>query len=314
MSHWHKLLAALAMMVSPVILAQESAEQWLQKMLTASKQASFSGRSVLLSGGELVTLSVFHAPIDDEVWERVVHMSGEPAEIIRRGANVACLHRDQVTGMAFKSPINKWSELDKSVQGISKYYRFERVGVERVAGREAVRLNVLPLDGHRYGYSLWLDGDSGVLLKSQTGPRSGGILEVFEFVDVTMGQTLSESDFEPGRDLKKMELVSKQEPVPTELFRGWQVDWIPDGFVESQRKAQYRGRPRVSTRAYTDGLAAVTVFVEPSKPVSETASARGATVAVSRNIPGAMVTVVGEIPLATAEKIAANVKILAGSR
>ncbi len=68
-------------------------------------------------------------------------------------------------------------------------------------------------------------------------------------------------------------------------------------------------------RAYTDGLASFTVFHEPrQQPINENSSVRGATVAVHRNLPGAMITVVGEIPLETAERIAASVKPLADAR
>jgi len=82
--------------------------------------------------------------------------------------------------------------------------------------------------------------------------------------------------------------------------------------VEAQRVARFQGQGKVTARAYTDGLASFTVFHEPrDESITESASTRGATVAVHRNLPGAMVTVVGEIPLATAQRIAASVKSLA---
>lgn len=319
MIKWRSRLSLIVVgaLLVPVGYAEEqSVQDWLISKLDAGKQSSFSGHSVLLSGGQLVALKVFHASIEGEVWERVVHMSGEPAEIIRKGSTVFCLHPQQSTGMAMKSPMRRWSALDEGMQSVSRYYKFERSGVERVAGRDAVRLNLSPMDAHRYGYSLWVDAQSGVLLRSQTLPASGDPLEVFEFVNIDLGQTLSAQDFEPGQGLNRSvgsnPLAGADSETPAEH---WAPEWLPEGFVETQRVARFQGQGQVTTRAYTDGLASFTVFHEPrQKPINENSSMRGATVAVHRNLPGAMVTVVGEIPMQTAERIAASVKPLADER
>ena len=310
---WLALLALGACLNPSQQAAEESAEQWLKGRLASASQSSFSGHSVLLTGGRMVSLKVYHAPIDGEVWERVVHMSGEPAEIIRQGAAVYCLHPRQATGVAVKAPVSRWTALDQSMQSVTRYYRFERAGVERVAGRESVRLNLSPLDSHRYGYSLWLDTQSGVILRSQTLPSSGEALEVFEYVNINLDQPLTASDFEPGQGLTRAQSSTRSDGDSQALPADhWVPGWLPEGFVESQRVARFPGQGQVSTRAYTDGLASFTVFHEPrSEPISENVSAHGATVAVHRNIPGAMVTVVGEIPMATAQRIAASVKPLA---
>ncbi|AUM11791.1 MucB/RseB C-terminal domain-containing protein [Ketobacter alkanivorans] len=300
--------------------ADKSPEAWLQDMLAVAKESSFSGHSVLVSGGQMVALAVYHAPINGEVWERVVHMNGEPAEIIRRGSNVVCLHPAKSTGMAFKSPVPRWSALEQGLQSLSRYYRFERAETSRVAGRQAMRLNLSPLDAHRYGYSLWLDSDTGVLLRSQTLPDAGEPLEQFEFVDIVIGQPLTEADFEPGAGLTQparpgSDAYSPASPQSEAPARHWEPGWLPEGFVESQRVARFEGQGQVTIRAYTDGLASFTIFHEPvSEPVMDTTSAHGATVAVNRGMSGAVVTVVGEVPLVTAERIASSVKALAQPR
>ncbi|MBA53701.1 MAG: hypothetical protein CMK89_04535 [Pseudomonadales bacterium] len=316
MIKWRSSLSLILVgaLLGPLAYAEEqSVQDWLISKLDTGKHSSFSGHSVLLSGGQLVSLKVFHAPVDGEVWERVVHMSGEPAEIIRKGSAVFCLHPQQSTGVAMKSPMRRWSALDEGMRSVSRYYKFERSGVERVAGREAVRLNLSPMDAHRYGYSLWVDTQSGVLLRSQTLPASGDPLEVFEFVSINLGQPLTAEDFEPGQGLNRSVGASPLPGVDNEPpAQHWVPEWLPEGFVESQRVARFQGQGQVTTRAYTDGLASFTVFHEPRpKPINENTSMRGATVAVHRNLPGAMVTVVGEIPLETAERIAASVKPLA---
>src|SRR5690606_24114323 len=195
--------------------------------------------------------------------------------------------------------------------------RFKRAGLDRVAGRDGVRIDVEPLDSHRFGYSLWLDETSGVLLKSQTNPAEGDPLEVFEFVSVDIGNPVPLSAFEP--DARLLESAIELAPPPavaeTVADTGWETRWLPEGFRQAGRATSRLDKPERSARVFTDGLAAFTVFFEPGRPkVQETTRAHGATVAVNRSLADgkAMVTVVGEIPLATASRIAENVVVLEG--
>lgn len=299
------------------VWAEEPAEQWVQKMLTASRQTSFQGHSVLLSGGKVTSLAIYHAPVENEVWERVVHLSGEPAEILRKGSSVSCLHPGTSSRLEVgRSPLGKLSALEESAQSISRYYRFKRAGIERVAGREGVRIDVEPLDSHRFGYSLWLDEATGVLLKSQTNPAEGDPLEVFEFVTVDIGNPVPLSAFEPDAKLQQSSVmqVSEAESRVEASNAGWEPVWLPDGFRQSGRSTSRADKPERSLRVFTDGLAAFTVFFEPgSADRQETTRSHGATVAVSRILADThdLITVVGEIPLATASKVADNVKVLA---
>lgn len=300
--------------VATPLSGAQSAEQWLQTMVETSRASSFSGHSVLMSGGRVVSMEVYHAPFDGEVWERVVQMSGDPAEIIRQGNEVYCLHPEASMGMALKLPIRRLTALDQSMQSISRYYHFEKAGNERVAGRTAVRFNLSPTDTNRFGYSVWLDEATGVLLKAQTVPATGEPLEMFEFVSISVNQPLTKADFEPGPGLTRSK-IKQDGDLPETPARHWQPEWLPEGFVESQRVARFQGQGDVTARAYTDGLASFTVFYEPrSDSITENASTRGATVAIHRNVPGAMVTVVGEIPLETAQRVADSVKPLAEAR
>lgn len=320
---WRHSLLAGALLLNPLVaLAEEQpAEQWVQKMLAASRQASFQGQSVLVSGGKITSLSIYHAPVEDEVWERVVHMSGDHAEILRKGSVIACLHPGGMSRFDVgRSPIGRLSALEESAQSISRYYRFSRAGQERIAGHNGVRVDVEPLDSHRFGYSLWLDEDSGVLLKSQTNPSEGDPLEVFEFVSVTIGSPVPRSAFEPAQELQDTALLLTAAgaggPAPEPVEPRWEAAWLPDGFRQARRTIARVDKPDRSARVFTDGLAAFTVFYEPLESHNQEATrSHGATVAVNRILQdkGALVTVVGEIPLATAIKIADNIKLLEAS-
>ena len=314
MVQWRTLVAGAMMLGSSLAVAGESAEQWVQKMLSAARQTSYQGHSVMLSGGQITSLAIYHAPFENEVWERVVHLSGEPAEILRKGSTITCLHPDSSSRIDLQStPLGKLSALEESAQSISRFYRFDRAANDRVAGRSSVRINVEPLDAHRYGYSLWLDEDTGVLLKSQTNPDSGDPLEVFEFVSLEIGIPLLRTAFLPAADLQAVAAVPAGSPESSAVDGTWEAEWLPEGFRSVGPAAPRPGKPGVSSRVFTDGLAAFTVFFEPQAGATVEANrARGATVAVNRVLPdsSALVTVVGEIPLTTASKVADHVKAL----
>lgn len=293
--------------------------QWLGKMIQASRDANYEGRSVLISGGQIVSLAVYRARIDGQVWERVVHLNGPPAEIIRQGPRLISLDGNHATDLStltnLDQPLGQWDAMQKGLQNASEYYRFNVAGEDRVADRAAVKINVQPLDLHRYGYSLWLDVNSGILLRSQTHPRQGDPLEVFEFVDLTTGKDLTREDFSPDGDVQMPGATLAQEGMSErlELDGRWSVGWMPEGFNQTQYVGQNQ-QPGISIRAYSDGLAAFTVFYETRmKPVTESVRSRGATVAVNHNLEGSLVTVVGEIPADTARRIADSVKILAAA-
>ena len=318
MVQWRKLIASALMLVSAQVLAEESAEQWVHKMLTAAREVSYQGHSILFSGGQVTSLAIYHAPVDNEIWERVVHLSGEPGEILRKGSTITCLHPGSSSRLSVQSsPLGKLTALEESAQTVSRYYRFKQAGNERVAGREGVRIDVEPLDSYRYGYSLWLDEASGVLLKSQTNPAEGDPLEIFEFVSLDIGDPIPKSAFEPSPQLTAVASSVQLEPKATTVVAkngSWEADWLPDGFRKAGRTSTRADKPDMSARVYTDGLAAFTIFFESKAPLHrETTRSHGATVAVNHLLPdsGAMVTVVGEVPLATAVKVAENVKLVA---
>jgi sigma-E factor negative regulatory protein RseB len=95
--------------------------------------------------------------------------------------------------------------------------------------------------------------------------------------------------------------------------KGWTVSKVPAGFVLSNRMMRTtpaRGNP-VEHLVYTDGLAAVSVFIEKvdkgTRSVIVGGSAMGAVHAFGNVVSDHQIIVVGEVPAATAELIAKSV-------
>ena len=304
---------ALALFVSAVTPTQaaEDAERvrdLLSKMSTAVRELDYRGLFTYEYGGSLETLRIVHTVKDGVEYERLQHLSGPEREVVRAGQPVDCLNPgDQL----LRGRLSKLGSSDS----IASLYHFYIRGQERVAGREAVILQALPKDQYRYGYTLAIDVETGLPLKSLLIGSKKRVLERFQFVELELGPVLGEGDHRPespryrvaDHGLSPCNIEAETSP------ERWQATWLPEGFVFSgQREPAGRGEMLM----FTDGLTAFSVFIEPTKsPVAiEGRAQRGATVAfisrlVSNQVPY-RITVVGEVPALTAQRVAASISPL----
>lgn len=169
----------------------------------------------------------------------------------------------------------------------------------KVAGKTTQILQLRPRDTLRLGYVLALDGESGVILRSDTISEKGELLERHEFATVTISAIGPERAIDKSRDNSP---------------RYVKVPGLPDGYRASLARG-YEGQALF----VSDGIAAATVIFEPlpaSVKPGEGAVRRGATLTYTRGsvVSGKniLVTVIGEVPLAAARVIADAVKLTAG--
>ncbi|MDZ7826787.1 MAG: MucB/RseB C-terminal domain-containing protein [Gammaproteobacteria bacterium] len=202
-------------------------------------------------------------------------------------------------------------------------YAVELAGRGRIAGRPAHRVDLIPDDDTRYGYRLWLDDATGMLLRSELRDPSGDRLEIFQFVRIEMDVPVPEADLTPelGGSRVRHRLTYAEPGAEEEDSAApgprWKAGWLPSGFtmtVTDIRRVPAHDRP-VHTLRYSDGLAAFSVFVERSRgqPGWQHSRRRGATSAVMRELEvddqgRFLVTVVGEIPMRTAERVAGSIE------
>ena len=92
---------------------------------------------------------------------------------------------------------------------------------------------------------------------------------------------------------------------------GWTVTRVPPGFIKIvDGYRRLRGARQVAHLVYSDGLVAVSVFIEPigvaaSHPIG--ISRQGGINVVIRQQDDNLVTVLGEVPVATVRQIAHSV-------
>ena len=262
-------------------------------------------------------MQIFHKVENKSVKERLVSLNGAPREIIRDAREVRCYWPDKNSVMVeYRKADAKGfpSILPERMQDLDEYYVLQLGNTERIAGRVAQLVIVKPVDQYRYGYHLWADADTGLLLKADLLDTQGAILEQFMFTQINIGIKIPAAALAPGMTGKSM--VWYREDGDTRNVSekpGWAASRLPKGCrlsAHMTRRLPMRKQP-VEHLVYTDGLAAVSVFMEKKeagvKPFMQGPSRMGAVHAMSAQSGDYQITTVGEVPAATVAFIGGSV-------
>ncbi|MGC1951334.1 MAG: MucB/RseB C-terminal domain-containing protein [Gammaproteobacteria bacterium] len=300
------------------------AEQWLDKMVQAARSLNYDGTFVYRAGPQLESMRIIHrTDPDGSQRERLISLSGAPWEVLRDGTQVTCIlpsDRSVVIGKSRQRPFLS-SALFKKPEQRSQYYSFSIAGSDRVAGRPTEIVAVAPLDRYRYGFRLWVDHDTGLLLKSELIGEEGKALEQFVYTSVEVRQEIPDQLLKPGLSgsgFKRYQHGTGQKPsqYPATLpltSDDWQVRWVPPGFVLSDQASDSVPKRHVSVRrlVYTDGLSSFLVLIEPLESAAEGQqglSKMGAVHAYGRFLDGFQITAFGEVPPTTVEKVGMSIE------
>ena len=311
------VLCSLLVQIAPVQAQEISAPQLLQQMTDAARQLEYRGRLLYMHGSDVTTLELLYARLDGREHERLTQLEGALAEVIRRGEHVVCVHADQtITRLVNRSSVTPLGLNERLRNSLPVQYQLQLDGEDRVAGRAAYRMQVIPMDQFRYGYRLWADQASHLLLKSELVDLSGRALERIEFVSLDLDPGLTINDFAVPAAVKERALDSLDGAENPHGRIHVVTGWLPQGFIEAGRDVRLSGGERrpVEAATFSDGLAAFTLFVEePGANKPEGVSKIGPTVAISRLIGSAagdyLVTLVGEVPELTGERVLADLSL-----
>ncbi|MCO6055184.1 MucB/RseB C-terminal domain-containing protein [Pseudomonas sp. MOB-449] len=290
--------------------AAADAQDWLQRLADAEQRQSFQGTFVYERNGSFSTHEVWHrVQQGGEVRERLLQLDGPAQEVLRVNGRTQCVSGALSDQMADGQV---WPARGLDAKQLSEWYDLRLAGESRVAGRPAVVLTLAPRDQHRYGFELHLDRDTGLPLKSLLLGEKGQLLERFQFTRIALANDLADTALQPSSACQAVRAAETQGEKPAH----WRSEWLPPGF--SLTSAQERRSPAssesVASLLYSDGLARFSVFLEPlhGAVVEDARSQLGPTVMVSKRVStpngDVMVTVVGEIPLGTAERVALSMR------
>lgn len=251
-----------------------------------------------LHDGRLDAMRVTRSVGPEGSVERLVALTGERRELVRDASGTRCtvgggsMTLAEAGRVALPAP-----DLQRLADPESPYL-IAVVGRDRVAGHDALVLDARPRDAARYGYRLWIEPQSGMLLGSTLVGPTGAAVEQIMFVDLVLQPAAANAAPVP---------VAAQAAAAAEAAddAGWTVGDLPAGFRLVGRAAD--SAPGAQHLLYSDGLASVSVYVEPLGNAPVGSHRRGALSVYGRTLDQHQVVVVGDVPPATVERIARSV-------
>ena len=292
------------------------ARQLINAMSSAGRQLNYDGIFVYRHGSKMDTMRIIHKANGGNEQERLVSLTGSAREVIRDSETVTCYFPDNQAVLVEKSRYKKFlsTQLPEPIEKIADYYDFSVGGKERVAGRSAWIINIMPRDDYRYGYQLWIDEETKLMLKSELKDDSGWPVEQILFTSISFLPDIPDELLKPavsGKGYTWYSNSAKGSPVTADRS-AWEVTSLPTGFMLTGREKQdapENGTP-LEHMIYSDGLAMVSVFIEqvnaPGNLQAHPTKIGGVnTFAIYTN--GYQVTAVGEVPLKTVRLMANSV-------
>jgi sigma-E factor negative regulatory protein RseB len=302
----------------PLFAQEDPAQQLLAQMSAAVGGTDYQGSFIYEHNGEIDALRLFHAGgSPDRERERLLSMSGTRSEIVRNGTSFTCLRSGQPTVLFEHRVGARLLPLmpEASALAASPWYAASVAGEDRVAGYRARIVEISARDAYRYGYRLWLDENSHLLLRSALVDGARRTLEQFMFVALDVGAKPKESDLQPGDDAG-ISAPADEAPLPGPAQ--WRVADPPPGFAFLRAERPAQGPTPAEHHLYTDGIANVSVYIEPrdsnAATVADRAMAHGALHIYSRDAGSWRITALGDVPGAAVERMARSVQPAVGGR
>ncbi|MBI5041032.1 MAG: MucB/RseB C-terminal domain-containing protein, partial [Gammaproteobacteria bacterium] len=291
-----------------------------RQMSAASMGLNYRGTFVYLHNGQLEAMQVIHRATKDGEQERLVALTGEAREVIRDKDKVTCILPNSRAVMVDKSiPRQPFpAALPRDLEALTDNYEFKVLGEDRMSGRPARIVAIHPRDAFRYGYRLWLERDSHLLLKSELIGGDGRAVEQTMFTALEILDTVADAELQPelqgaGYTQRGHATEGPAEASAQSGDSAWSVAGLPAGFMRTHHNRH--GLPSdaglVEHMVFSDGLATVSVYIEPHRPDAPGlagVSSMGAVNALGTRVGDYQVTVVGEVPQATVERIGRSVQ------
>lgn len=292
-----------------------SAQAWMRRLANTIDQLSFE-ISFVVSSPKRETMPYIwrHSQMDDgSSVEQLSLLNGPGFEQIRVNDKVS-VFEPGFTPFSIRS-----SFIDGPIPSafihrpdiLNEGYDVLLMGRNRVSGRMAQQIRVISKDKSRYQYHLWLDEQTGLLLKQNMYNLKGELLEQIQVMQLSLNDDVTEHFVNIQAD-QLPPITATNTNRDTVL--PWAVSFMPVGMqkvTQNLRRISITGQP-AEYMMLSDGLVDVSVYVMQATDLTQEdiALTTDTTSIVSISDGRIQVTVVGEIPIETASKMANSIVLV----
>ncbi|MDP2152501.1 MAG: MucB/RseB C-terminal domain-containing protein [Methylotenera sp.] len=295
-------------------------ELWimLQKAAVAARALSYEGIFVCQTGQQTKSVQITHLFDGRNEFARNVVLDGATREVLSQGSNLVIYNqKNEKIIIERRRGQNMFPAiLPLNFDVIKDNYTVHLSTLERVADRPAQILFLEPKDRLRYSYKFWIDTEYGLLLRSVRFNQRSEAIENIGFNRLSLLNSVALDWFTPKIDSKKNYVMEDEAVILPDgkLSVTWEIKELPAGYRKvDQMVRMVPGKLNpVMHMIFSDGLASVSLFIEPTNKSDKTKVAlvrTGSTSFYAAVNHGHLVTAVGEVPEATVVQIANAVVI-----
>lgn len=259
----------------------------LAKMRNAVHTLDYTGTLVYSQGNELSNYQISHT----------VENGAEKESVVRLAQGASASDAD-----AESFSLAKFQQVQPQMEAV---YALDLGGQELVANRSCQIIVARPRDKMRYLQRYCIEPETGMLLKYSLVDRSHRTVEqlMFTTLDITV-PTQATIQLSPANPA-----MSAAMPPATD----WIFTSLPAGFQQVQDLQQegINGQPPIRQIILSDGMTSVSVFIAPPGAPSMLDSiglSSGAMNIYATEVAQHQVTLVGEVPALTLQRISENLQ------
>ncbi len=286
---------------------------WIDSVAKATRQMDYQGVFVYQHQNGIEISHISHRFDRQGEIARLDALSGAPRSYLRVDDAVYCYISSAHRVTVEHRPHHPFFPdiLPYPAAQLGDFYEMRSLGHAEIAAHDSTGVSLIPRDGYRYGYALWADSTSHILLRLIKLDAHQQASAQFSFTQIDIGHAPSRSEFQNGfKDKKQINLPEHE--IPTRS--NWRVPSLPPGFhklTETQMNIP-GNQQHITHLVYSDGLATVSLFIEPHVPAGEPPqhglAERGAMMLYTRPLDNHQVTALGEVPPATLMMMSDNLQ------
>ncbi|MBN1378079.1 MAG: MucB/RseB C-terminal domain-containing protein [Gammaproteobacteria bacterium] len=292
----------------------------LDRMSDSMRSSNYTGTFVYRHKEKVETLKIIHRQTENGIDERLITLTGKPREIIRDDKKVTCIWPEKRLVLLDKNRRRSRFPgiVPENLNRLPDHYSITlNDKYERVAGRSSYVVDISPKDMYRYGYRIWIDRDSHLLIGSDLLDEKNRAVEQVMFTELKVYKSLPDDLFESEylQEGYHWQEVDKAEDTDEGQVNNWQAGMLPPGFslqtYNHKKKSKLSGQ--IEHMVYSDGMASVSVFVEAVPDGKDEKllignRRRGALSIYGKSLDNYHVTVLGEVPESTVKLIAESIQ------
>lgn len=283
----------------------------LNAMMEAHKNRNYEIHYILQHSDNIKSMKYHHALENNHEFAQLLSLDNAYETILLRNNAISYL------GFNFTPFSLKGTKILDALPAVFhanfnelNHYDFVPLGKSRVADRIANVIKIVPSDSTRFSYTLWIDEQNYLLLKSELFDNQNTLLEQFRVIE----QRVNDEFDNLIPQLKTMLLppVNTQNSLVNTPLE-WQVNWLPVGFkpISSYRQVipVGQGQEEVESQLFSDGLSTFTVYLrsQGDEAFNNQFARQEKLILFTHVLGNREVVVIGDIPMNVAERIAQSV-------